>query len=287
MADLDTDVLVAGAGPTVLTLARALAQWGVRVRVVDAAPAPSRGSRAEGLQPRSLEVLDGLGLAGRLVAHGRFRMPLRRYIEIDDRVGVAHEMQAGVEASPDRPWVRTLFVPQSRVEEAAANAARRSRGRGRAGPRRHRPGAGRGRRRTVLADGSSITARYLVGCDGGSSAVRRLLGVSFLGETRDDVRMLLADVVLDGLDRDHWHQFGVARERRFAMLCPLPSTAGDAAARALARRRSGHEHRHPGRREPRLEARRRSWPARTRACSTAMRPSAFRWPPTCSACPRC
>ena len=54
--------------------------------------------------------------------------------------------------------------------------------------------------------------------------MRRLLGVSFLGETRDDVRMLLADVVLDGLDRDHWHQFGIARDRRFAMLCPLPST---------------------------------------------------------------
>ena len=227
MDDFDTDVLVAGAGPTGLTLACVLAQWGVRVRVVDAAPAPPRGSRAKGLQPRSLEVLDGLGLAGRLVARGRFRMPLRRYTEVGDRVGVLHEMHVGVEASPDRPWARTLLVPQWRVEEAlrlrlAELGVAVEQGRAVVAAAQDLDDGGAV---TVgLADGTTITARYLVGCDGGSSAVRRLLGVPFLGETREDVRMLLADVVLDGLDRDHWHQFGDARRRRFAMLCPLPST---------------------------------------------------------------
>ena len=59
-----------------------------------------------------------------------------------------------------------------------------------------------------FADGTATAAQYVVGCDGGSSAVRRLLGVSFLGETHEGVRLLLGDVRLDGLDRDAWHQFG-------------------------------------------------------------------------------
>ena len=72
MGDIEQDVLVVGAGPTGLALACALAQWRVPVRVVDAAAGPSYGSRAKGVQPRTLEVLDGLGVAGRLVAGGRW-----------------------------------------------------------------------------------------------------------------------------------------------------------------------------------------------------------------------
>src|SRR4051794_10757412 len=170
MDDFDTDVLVAGAGPTGLTLACVLAQWGVGVRVVDAATAPSRGSRAKGLQPRSLEVFDGLGIADRIIGRGRFRIPLRRYVEVDDRIGVAVEMLPGVESSPDRPWARGMLVPQFRVEEAL---------RARLGElgvvvEQGRAVVGLAQDEGVtatLADGSSVTARYLVGCDGGTSAV--------------------------------------------------------------------------------------------------------------------
>lgn len=224
MSTFDHDVLVAGAGPTGLTLASVLAQWGVGVRVVDAAAAPSRGSRAKGLQPRSLEMLDGLGLAGRLVALGRFRMPVRRYAGLDDRVGIVHETRAAPEPTPDRPFPRALVIPQWRVEEALRERLDTlgivvEGGCAVTGLAQDGDGV-----TVVLADGTTARSRYAVGCDGGSSAVRRLLGVSFVGETHDDVRMLLADVVVDGLDRDHWHQFGVVREGRFAMLCPLPAT---------------------------------------------------------------
>ena len=97
MGDIEQDVLVVGAGPTGLALACALAQWRVPVRVVDAAAAPSHGSRAKGVQPRTLEVLDGLGVAGRLVAGGRFRMPVRRYAGPDDRLGTLHDLHPGAE----------------------------------------------------------------------------------------------------------------------------------------------------------------------------------------------
>jgi 2-polyprenyl-6-methoxyphenol hydroxylase-like FAD-dependent oxidoreductase len=68
-----------------------------------------------------------------------------------------------------------------------------------------------------------ITARYLVGADGGSSAVRKLLGVGFLGETHEQDRMLIVDAVTTGLSRDRWHVWpGV--KGRFAGACPLPQT---------------------------------------------------------------
>src|SRR3954452_13697430 len=188
MDDFDTDVLVAGAGPTGLTLACLLAQWGVRVRVVDAAAAASQGSRAKGVQPRTLEVLDGLGVAARLVAGGRVRMPVRQYAGPDDHVGTLHDLHAGAEPGPKRPFGRTLLAPQWRVEQVLRDrladlgiAVEQSRGVVDLDGEVDGVVVG-------FADGSAASARYVVGCDGGPSAVRRLLGVPFLGETHEDVR---------------------------------------------------------------------------------------------------
>jgi 2-polyprenyl-6-methoxyphenol hydroxylase-like FAD-dependent oxidoreductase len=224
MDDFDTDVLVAGAGPTGLTLASVLAQWGVRVRVVDAAPAPSQGSRAKGVQPRTLEVLDGLGVAARLVAGGRFRMPVRQYAGPDDHVGTLHDLHAGAEPGPERPFGRTLLAPQWRVEQVLRDrladlGVAVEQGRAVVALDEEADGVVVG-----LADGSATSARYVVGCDGGSSAVRRLLDVSFLGETHEDVRLLLGDVRLEGLDRDAWHQFTGPTRNDWLALCPLPAT---------------------------------------------------------------
>jgi len=60
MTNAESDVLVVGAGPTGLTLACALAQRGIRVRIVDAGNGPATGSRGKGLQPRTLELFDDL-----------------------------------------------------------------------------------------------------------------------------------------------------------------------------------------------------------------------------------
>src|SRR5215207_2891228 len=67
---MDTDVLVVGAGPTGLALACGLRAAGVAVRVVDKAAGPAVTSRALGLQPRGVEVLDRLGALGDLPDRG-------------------------------------------------------------------------------------------------------------------------------------------------------------------------------------------------------------------------
>jgi 2-polyprenyl-6-methoxyphenol hydroxylase-like FAD-dependent oxidoreductase len=65
------DVLVVGAGPTGLTLACQLARFGVRFRIVDKAPDRTGESRALGVQARSLEILQTLGLGEALASRGR------------------------------------------------------------------------------------------------------------------------------------------------------------------------------------------------------------------------
>ena len=76
----------------------------------------------------------------------------------------------------------------------------------------------------TLSTGETITARYVVGCDGGRSTIRRMVGASFEGETREEEQMLIADVRLSGLDRDHWHIWP-DQSRGFRLgLCPLPGT---------------------------------------------------------------
>jgi 2-polyprenyl-6-methoxyphenol hydroxylase-like FAD-dependent oxidoreductase len=77
----ETDVLIVGAGPTGLTLACELSRAGATSMIIDAAPTPSSGSRGKGLQPRTLEAFDDLGIAEDILAHGRMGMPIERFDE--------------------------------------------------------------------------------------------------------------------------------------------------------------------------------------------------------------
>ncbi|GAB2984106.1 FAD-dependent oxidoreductase [Amycolatopsis acidiphila] len=219
--DRSCEVLVVGAGPTGLTAACELARRGIEVAVVDAAEGPFPGSRGKGLQPRSLEVLDNLGIAGRLIATGRFRMPLRFFRSVTSYQDI--DLSGGAEPGPDSPYARTLLIPQWRVEQTlrdlladcgvrVAWAARVT-------------GLAQDDKGVVvdLADDSRVLARYVIGADGGSSTVRKLAGFTFLGEIDEDEQMLLADVRLDGLDRDFWRIWNRAGGGSLA-LCPLPAT---------------------------------------------------------------
>jgi len=68
-----------------------------------------------------------------------------------------------------------------------------------------------------------VSARYLVGADGGRSFVRGALGIDFPGKTLG-VRAIVADVRLTGLDRDAWHQFNDGNVERLVAICPLGGT---------------------------------------------------------------
>jgi len=200
---MDADVLVAGAGPTGLTLALDLARRGIRVRLVEKADRFSVGSRGDGLSPRTLEVFEDLGVLDEVLTAG-MSAPVTR-IYAGEQVVWEGRMAEPVPPRADVPYPNVWFVPQWRTEEIlrtrlAACGVQVALGAGVVGFEENEGGV-----TARLESGEIVRAAYLVGADGGRSTVRKQLAVPFVGETNDDVSLLLADVRLDGLDHDYGH----------------------------------------------------------------------------------
>jgi 2-polyprenyl-6-methoxyphenol hydroxylase-like FAD-dependent oxidoreductase len=219
---MDTQVLIAGAGPTGLTLAIELARRGIDLRIVDKAELFAVGSRGDGLQPRTLEIFEDLGVLDEVFAAG-IGAPLMRIY--DGKSVVWEDRMAKPEpARADKPYPNLWFVPQWRTEEILR--ARLSSfgvyvqlGTEVAAIEQDDDGV------TVrLQCGETMRARYLVGADGGHSTVRRQLAIPFLGSTDDEVRMLVADVRVEGLDHDYGHGW-MLEGRSFFGFTPLAGGA--------------------------------------------------------------
>jgi 2-polyprenyl-6-methoxyphenol hydroxylase-like FAD-dependent oxidoreductase len=216
---MDTTVLIVGAGPTGLTLACELARRGVPFRLIEAAAGPQPGSRGKGLQPRTLEVFDDLGIVDRVLAHGRMAMPM----VITGPDGQVRTTGGDpVPPRPDVPYAASVITPEWRVEEALRALLTELGGSVEFGTSLVTLEQADGQVCAELSTGDTVTARWLVGCDGGHSVVRKQAGLEFIGETRENVRMIVADIAVDGLDRDAWHMWSSAEG--MVTLCPLPST---------------------------------------------------------------
>jgi len=220
----ETDVLVCGAGAAGLTLAIELARRGVAFRLIEKRTTPFPGSRGKGIQPRTQEVFEDLGVLDRVVAAGGPYPRLRTYR--DDADPLDSDVIEHVDPTPAEPYHLPLMVPQFVTERIL---------RERLGELGHRvafgcelldfaqDGCGVTARLAGPAGEETVRARYLVGADGGRSFVRKALGVDFPGKTLG-VRAIVADVVLTGLDRDVWHQFNEGDMARMVGICPLAGT---------------------------------------------------------------
>jgi 2-polyprenyl-6-methoxyphenol hydroxylase-like FAD-dependent oxidoreductase len=213
-----TDVLICGAGAAGLTLAIDLARRGVDFRLIDAALQPFHGSRGKGVQPRTLEVFEDLGIVDRMVAAGGPYPPQR--VHRDGGFEDSPFMEIS-DPTPREPYRIPLMLPQHKTEAIL---------RERLAELGHRPLYGHALESftqddggvTAVVKGMPLRARYLVGCDGGRSTVRQVLGVGFPGETLG-VRALVADLDLDGLSRDAWHRWNDGKPEGMS-LCPLMGT---------------------------------------------------------------
>jgi 2-polyprenyl-6-methoxyphenol hydroxylase-like FAD-dependent oxidoreductase len=192
--DVDTDVVIAGAGPTGMMLACELRLAGVDVVVVDRLANRTGESRAGGLHARTLEVLDQRGVLDRFLAVGELH-------------SVGHF--SGLWLEFDEPGSRhpcPLMIVQSAVErlleEWAAEFGVRVRWSSEVSGIRQDEAGVTVELRTAEAEPTTLTARYLVGCDGGRSAVRTLSGITFPG-TPATMTALLGDVEFAALPEEY------------------------------------------------------------------------------------
>ncbi|MFF7047777.1 FAD-dependent oxidoreductase [Streptomyces griseorubiginosus] len=217
------DVLVVGAGPSGSALAIDLVRRGLVVRIVDRSPHAFDGSRAKGVQPRSLEVLEDLGALKDVLAGGS------TYPKLGIHAGplaVPWKMFPHKEATSDVPYPNTWLIPQFRTDRALhARLGELGRevefGKELTGLTQDEDAVVA---KVVGTDGvEEIVARYVVGADGGSSAVRKQLGIGFVGTTHESDRMLIVDASVTGLARNRWHMWP-GRGGKFIGACPLPDS---------------------------------------------------------------
>jgi 3-(3-hydroxy-phenyl)propionate hydroxylase len=163
-------VVVAGGGPTGMMLAAELTLTGTDVVIVEQRTSPElAGSRAGGLHARSIEVLDQRGVADRFVSQGT-TYPVVHFASIQLDISdfpSRHPYTLGLwQNHIERilnDWISELGVPVYRGREVTGFA-------------QDDTGVD-----VELSDGQRLRARYLVGCDGGRSLVRKTAGIDFPG----------------------------------------------------------------------------------------------------------
>ena len=205
MGATPTDVLVVGAGPTGLALAAQLEAFGTGVRIVDRQLDRAHESRALAIQPRTLEVLAGLGLADLLVERGN--PAVRLQLHAGGRTVEAPLFDTGL---ADTAYPFLLFLSQATTEAILGDHLSRrgitvERGTELTGLDQ---GAGHVRCAVTHRDGrvEAVEARYVVGCDGAHSTVRARAGIGFAGSSYPQT-FVLADLDADGLRPDTAHVF--------------------------------------------------------------------------------
>ncbi|WP_159927549.1 MULTISPECIES: FAD-dependent monooxygenase [Nocardia] len=189
----DTDVIIVGAGPTGLMLAGELCLAGVRPLVLERHPQPRDTPKASGLGGRILHLLRYRGLLDRFEAASSDPHLAPRFPFGNIYLDFTHLAD---------PPMRALPIPQLEIERLLEERARELGAEIRRG---HEVVGVRQDDATVTADvrgpdgTHQVTARYLVGCDGGRSRIRDMAGIEFPGVTYPEVNRLAQVAVHDSV----------------------------------------------------------------------------------------
>ena len=243
METINTDVIIIGAGPTGLSLACQLTRYGIDFVVVEKNESFTPFSKAIGVQARTLEIYDQLGLAQPAIEEGEIAKMIR-LIEGGEVRGEMHLSNFGKDLS-QFPYM--LMLEQSKNEELLYKYLRS----------KERDVLWRTELESFTQDENGVTARiktaggesqtvhgkYLVGCDGASSPVRKGLGLTFEGSTFERL-FYVADARVDWeLPHDSLHVclarevftafFPMKGENRYRIIGTFPESKNEEQAEVL------------------------------------------------------
>ncbi|MFD3836277.1 rifampin monooxygenase [Streptomyces sp. NPDC058642] len=222
------DVIIAGGGPTGSMLAGELRLHGVRVLVLEKDAEPAAYVRSLGLHVRSIEVMDQRGLLERFLANGRqFPVSGGYFAAIDKPVPELDTAHGYILGIPQPVTDRLL------AEHATELGAEIRRGCEVVGVSQDEDGVS-----VELADGTRLRSRYLVGCDGGRSTVRKRLGIGFPGQPAQAETLLgemevtetqetIAAVVTEIRQTEKRFGLGPVGEGRYRVVVPAEGVAED------------------------------------------------------------
>jgi 2-polyprenyl-6-methoxyphenol hydroxylase-like FAD-dependent oxidoreductase len=188
-ASVDTDVLIVGAGPVGLFLANECARRGLRWRILETRANQSEHSKALAIFPRTLEIFDMAGVVAPFLAAAN---------RVTSVAVIAHGRRlAHMRFAPEEtPYAFVAMVPQDVTERLLVEELRRKGGAVEYETTFRSAEEADGLVRVTAerrGEPVTVTARYVVGCDGAHSAIRHLLAIPFDGAIYDD-SFLLADV---------------------------------------------------------------------------------------------
>lgn len=216
----DTEILVVGAGPTGLTVALQSRITGARVRIIEQRSEPRPWAPALAVQPRTMEILRGLGVSDALLERSLTDVALRVHVDGWGVEGRLHHLHL-----PDTEFPFILFAPQPEVEAVLRGRLRElgvdvEWGCRLSGLLQHGDHVECRVHRSDGAD-TSVVARYVAGCDGPDSLVRTQIGARFQGG-RYRRAIVIGDAgPTDDLDSGTVHAF--LRRAGIVFSFPLPS----------------------------------------------------------------
>ncbi|KAH9917071.1 FAD/NAD-P-binding domain-containing protein [Fomitopsis serialis] len=225
-------VLIVGAGPTGLVLALSLLKNGVPIRIIEKSSVPHGGARGTAIQPRTLELLAFLGAVNDVFAISTPPLLMATHGTGQEVLKITRwEQDAG--PSPHIPYPRVASSCQAEFEKVLRKHIEKLGAKVEYGVElttfeQHAHGVvAHLRVSSKSGDATSeetVECAYMVGGDGAKGHIRKSLGLSFLGETKEAERMFTANVDVDGLDGEYWHTWGTFNTAGFALkpLKPAP-----------------------------------------------------------------
>ncbi|EJC99075.1 uncharacterized protein FOMMEDRAFT_23412 [Fomitiporia mediterranea MF3/22] len=203
-------VLIVGSGPAGLTLALSLLKNGVPVRIIEKDTQYHRGTRGNGITPRTLEIEHFLGVGDEVREKGA-PPPTIHIFDANDPYHIIQsaKMMADIEPTPAFPITRAVLLGQSHHQAILRKHIEGLGGKVELGSTfigctQDENGVTAEILKTIDGDEQTESVRfeYVVGADGGRSIVRKAIDVNFLGETREEGRIHLVDAFIEGLDAD-------------------------------------------------------------------------------------